>query len=133
MRLKKILLVTYHFPPSAASGTFRLLGFARHLPTFGWQPLVVAPPSLPWEPIDPQLADQIPAQTIVRQVPYPAGSPKLFGAAGAECGLAAESVVCVQAAHQGTSARRDSDFGTAALRACAGALSQAFDRLAVGR
>ena len=78
MRLKKILLITYHFPPSAASGTFRLLGFARHLPAFGWQPLVVAPPSLPWEPIDPHLLEQVPDETIVRQVPYPAAAPKLL-------------------------------------------------------
>jgi glycosyltransferase involved in cell wall biosynthesis len=78
MFLKKILLITYHFPPSAASGTFRLLGMARHLPTFGWQPLVVAPPSLPWEPIDPHLAEQIPPEVIVRHAAYPAGAPKLL-------------------------------------------------------
>ena len=78
MPLKKLLLITYHFPPSAASGAFRLLGFARHLPTFGWQPLVVAPQSLPWEPTDPRLTDQIPAEAIVRPVPYPAGAPRLL-------------------------------------------------------
>jgi hypothetical protein len=78
MLRKKILLITYHFPPSAASGTFRLLGFARHLPTFGWRPLVVAPPTLPWEPIDPQLVKQVPAEAIVQHVPYPIGAPKLL-------------------------------------------------------
>ena len=31
-----VLLVTYHFPPSAASGTFRMLGFAQHLPKHGY-------------------------------------------------------------------------------------------------
>ena len=75
---KKVLLITYHFPPSAASGTFRLLGFARHLPTFGWQPLVVAPPSLPWEPLDPQLVEQIPAEAMVHPVLYPMTAPKLL-------------------------------------------------------
>ncbi len=75
---KKILLLTYHFPPSAASGTFRLLGFTRHLPAFGWQPLVVAPPSLPWEPLDPQLVSAIPAEAVVRQAPYPASAPSLL-------------------------------------------------------
>ncbi len=78
MLSKKVLLVTYHFPPSAASGTFRLLGFARHLPTFGWRPLVVAPPSLPWEPTDPRLSEQIPGAAIVESVPYPAGAPRLL-------------------------------------------------------
>src|SRR6266849_5520521 len=76
--MKKILLITYHFPPSAASGTFRLLGFARHLPAFDWRPLVVAPPSLPWEPIDPDLVAQIPGEAIVHPVPYPIGAPRLL-------------------------------------------------------
>src|SRR3990170_4403303 len=39
--MNRMLLLTYHFPPSAASGTFRMLGFARHLPTFGWRAGVV--------------------------------------------------------------------------------------------
>jgi glycosyltransferase involved in cell wall biosynthesis len=71
--MRKLLMLTYHFPPSAASGTFRLLGFARHLPRFGWRPLVVAPPHLPWEPVDPGLLQQLPAEVSVRPVPYPQG------------------------------------------------------------
>jgi len=78
MLLKKALLITYHFPPSSASGAFRMLGFARHLPTFGWQPLVVAPPSLPWEPIDPLLAQSLPEDVVVEPVPYPASVPRLL-------------------------------------------------------
>jgi glycosyltransferase involved in cell wall biosynthesis len=78
MALRKVLFVTYHFPPSAASGSFRLLGFARHLPRAGWQPLVVAPPQLPWEPIDPELARQIPDDVVVRPVLYPSGAPKVL-------------------------------------------------------
>jgi glycosyltransferase involved in cell wall biosynthesis len=74
--MKKILLITYHFPPSAASGTFRLLGFARHLPAFGWQPLVVAPPCLPWEPIDTELLAQVPREVIVHHAHYPIGTPR---------------------------------------------------------
>lgn len=34
---KKILFVAYYAPPSNASGTFRTLGFIRHLTTMGWQ------------------------------------------------------------------------------------------------
>lgn len=68
-----LLIVTYHFPPSAASGTFRTLGFVQHLPAAGWRAVVVAPPAIPWEPADPKLADRIPPQTVVRYVPYPGG------------------------------------------------------------
>jgi glycosyltransferase involved in cell wall biosynthesis len=74
---RRLLLVTYHFPPSAASGTFRMVGFARHLPRYGWGVTVVAPPGLPWEPSDPGLVRRIPDDTTVRYVPYPAHYPKL--------------------------------------------------------
>src|SRR5437870_4111524 len=70
--MRKLLLLTYHFPPTAASGTFRILGFARHLPSYGWQPVVVAPPQLPWEPIDEELVRHVPPEVIVNPVPYPA-------------------------------------------------------------
>jgi hypothetical protein len=68
---RKLLIVTYHFPPSAASGSYRLLGFARHLPRFGWRPVVVAPPEMPWEPVDPGLLAQVPAEAAVYPVPFP--------------------------------------------------------------
>src|SRR5262245_32895240 len=71
MAQRPLLILTFHFPPSAASGSFRLLGFARHLPKFGWRALVVAPPRMPWEPVDPDLARQIPRETVVESVPYP--------------------------------------------------------------
>jgi hypothetical protein len=74
---KRVLLITYHFPPSAASGSFRLLGFARHLPRAGWQPLVVAPPETPWEPVDPQLSRQVPAEVVHLPVLYPSAAPKV--------------------------------------------------------
>jgi glycosyltransferase involved in cell wall biosynthesis len=70
MDCRTLLILTFHFPPSAASGSFRLLGFARHLPKFGWRSVVVAPPGLPWEPQDDDLAKQIPPETLVRRVPY---------------------------------------------------------------
>ena len=33
---KKILLITYHFPPSQAAGGLRIFNLAKHLPSFGW-------------------------------------------------------------------------------------------------
>jgi glycosyltransferase involved in cell wall biosynthesis len=73
MARRKLLLVTYHFPPSAASGAFRMLGFARHLPKFGWDPVVVAPPLVPFEPIDEELARRVPPEVAVYRVPFPSG------------------------------------------------------------
>jgi glycosyltransferase involved in cell wall biosynthesis len=73
MARRKLLLVTYHFPPSAASGSFRMLGFARHLPRFGWDPVVVAPPLGAFDPADEDLANQVPPGVEVCRVPYPRG------------------------------------------------------------
>jgi glycosyltransferase involved in cell wall biosynthesis len=78
MTMRKLLLVTYHFPPSAASGTFRMLGFARHLPPLGWRVHVIAPPEMPWDSVDPALAAQVPAETSYDPVPYPRGAPRLL-------------------------------------------------------
>ncbi len=71
MRPRRVLLLTFHFPPSAASGSFRLLGFAKYLPKLDWKVHVIAPPDLPWEPVDAKLRDQVPAEVDVRNVPYP--------------------------------------------------------------
>lgn len=71
MLRRQLLILTYHFPPSAASGSFRLLGFARHLPRLGWQVSVVAPSRLPWEPVDDRLLEQLPKGIAVHNVAYP--------------------------------------------------------------
>jgi len=34
---------TYHFPPRPASGSFRPIGLAKHLPRYGWEPIVLTP------------------------------------------------------------------------------------------
>lgn len=38
---KKILIISYHFPPSQAVGGLRAANFARYLPASGWQPCVL--------------------------------------------------------------------------------------------
>ncbi|MBM4071698.1 MAG: glycosyltransferase family 4 protein [Planctomycetes bacterium] len=68
---KRVLVLTYHFPPSAATGSYRLLGLARDLPKLGWDVIVVAPPRMPYEPEDAGLGKEVPAETIVISVPYP--------------------------------------------------------------
>ncbi len=74
MALRSVLVLTYLFPPSSAAGTHRLLGFSRHLPKYGWRCVVVAPPTLPWEPSDPALLDRLSPETTLYHVPYPSGA-----------------------------------------------------------
>lgn len=37
----RVLLVTYYFPPSGGPGVQRALKFAKYLPEFGWEPVVL--------------------------------------------------------------------------------------------
>jgi glycosyltransferase involved in cell wall biosynthesis len=65
LEMRDLLYVAYHFPPQSSSGTHRLLGFARHLPEWGWRPRVVAPRVAPGEPIDDALLSRVPPDCAV--------------------------------------------------------------------
>lgn len=39
----KVLMLSYYYPPLGGIGTLRSLKFAKFLPEFGWQPLVLTP------------------------------------------------------------------------------------------
>jgi len=41
--MKKVLIITYYWPPTGGGGVQRWLKFAKYLPSFGWQPIVVTP------------------------------------------------------------------------------------------
>ena len=39
--MKKVLILSYYFPPLGMGGTQRAAKFAKYLPEFGWEPTVV--------------------------------------------------------------------------------------------
>ncbi len=39
--MKKVLLITYYWPPAGGGGVQRIAKFAKYLPAFGWQPVVL--------------------------------------------------------------------------------------------
>ncbi len=39
-RMKKVLIITYYWPPSGAIGVHRCLKFAKYLRNFGWEPII---------------------------------------------------------------------------------------------
>ena len=39
--MKKILMITYYFPPLSNVGGLRVNGFSRYLPDYGWEPYVL--------------------------------------------------------------------------------------------
>ncbi|MEN9699749.1 MAG: hypothetical protein RLZZ301_947 [Bacteroidota bacterium] len=50
---KKLLLITYYWPPSGGTGVQRWLHFARYLQELGWEPIVYTP-SNPEAPVEDQ-------------------------------------------------------------------------------
>lgn len=46
--MKKVLIITYYWPPSGGAGVQRWLKFAKYLPEYGWQPIVLT--------VDPEYA-----------------------------------------------------------------------------
>ncbi len=66
--MKRLLMVAYHFPPLAgSSGIQRTLRFVQHLPSFGWQPLVLTAQERAYERTSSDLLQDIPEGTVVRR------------------------------------------------------------------
>ena len=41
--MKRVLIITYYWPPSGGSGVQRWVKFAKYLPSEGWQPVIYTP------------------------------------------------------------------------------------------
>ncbi len=65
--MKRLLLMTYDFPPRGASGVFRMAKFARYLPEWNWQPVVVTAAGAGPHP-DPQLLNELPSGIEILRV-----------------------------------------------------------------
>ena len=62
---KKVLIITYYWPPSGGAGVQRWLKFAKYLPEFGWEPHIYTPlnPEAPAQ--DFSLEKDIPSGVVV--------------------------------------------------------------------
>ena len=66
--MKRILMIAYHFPPLAgSSGIQRTLRFVQHLPSMGWQPLVLSAQPRAYEQTSDDLLADVPTETVVRR------------------------------------------------------------------
>jgi hypothetical protein len=41
--MKRVLIITYYWPPSGGGGVMRWLKMSKYLPEFGWQPVIYTP------------------------------------------------------------------------------------------
>ncbi len=63
--LKKVLIVTYYWPPAGGPGVQRVLKFVKYLPEFGWQPFVLTVNSPDAPVYDESLAGDIPREAKI--------------------------------------------------------------------
>jgi galactitol-specific phosphotransferase system IIB component len=65
MEQKKLLIITYYFPPAGGPGVQRWLKFVKYLPEFNVQPIVYVPENPTYPIVDEGLVNEISDQVIV--------------------------------------------------------------------
>ena len=69
MAARKVLIITYYWPPGGGAGVQRWLKFVKYLNEFGWQPIVYTPENGEMPVLDDSLAADIPNDTLVIKTP----------------------------------------------------------------
>ena len=67
--MKRVLIISYYWPPTGGSGVQRWLKFAKYLPSEGWQPVIYTPSNPEQLAVDESLLDEIPAEAEVLKRP----------------------------------------------------------------
>ena len=66
--MKRVLIITYYWPPSGGSGVQRWLKMSKYLPEYGWQPVIYTPEDGEYPIIDPSLEkDVLPTIEVIRR------------------------------------------------------------------
>ena len=67
--MKRVLVITYYWPPSGGSGVQRWVKFAKFLPENGWEAVVYTPENPTLTAIDKTLGAEVPPETEVIRRP----------------------------------------------------------------
>ena len=67
---KKLLYISAHFPPCAASGVFRTLGFIKNLVNYNWHISVLSIKNISEERFDPKLLKEVPENVEILRTGY---------------------------------------------------------------
>jgi glycosyltransferase involved in cell wall biosynthesis len=67
--MKKVLIISYYWPPSGGAGVQRWLKFVKYLRCFGWEPVVFCPENPEYPETDHSLASDIPENLEVIRFP----------------------------------------------------------------
>lgn len=63
--MKKVLIFTYYWPPAGGVAVQRFMKFAKYLPQYGWEPIIVTVKDGSYPYTDLELEKQVPAGTQV--------------------------------------------------------------------
>ncbi len=66
---RKVLIITYYWPPGGGSGVQRWLKFSKYLRDFGWEPVIYTPDNPEMAAVDPSLEKDIPKGIAVLKTP----------------------------------------------------------------
>ncbi len=69
MQQKKVLIISYYWPPSGGAGVQRWLKFTKYLPEFGWMPVVYTPENPEFPSTDVSLLEEVSANCQVIKKP----------------------------------------------------------------
>lgn len=69
MNQKKLLIITYYWPPAGGPGVQRWLKFVKYLPEFGIQPIVYVPENPTYPIIDEALIAEVSEKAVVLKQP----------------------------------------------------------------
>lgn len=66
--MKRVLIITYYWPPSGGSGVQRWLKMSKYLPENGWQPVIYTAEDAEYPVEDPSLAQDVaPEAEVIRR------------------------------------------------------------------
>ena len=95
--MKRVLIITYYWPPSGGSGVQRWLKFSKYLPQYGWQPVIYTPSNPELTLTDNTLTDEVPpeAEILKRRILEPYSIFRLFSKGGKKTEGSASSSTAV--------------------------------------
>ena len=67
--MKKVLIITYYWPPAGGAGVQRWLKFVKYLGQFGWEPIVYTSENGEVPVIDNSLLKDVPPNIVVIKRP----------------------------------------------------------------
>lgn len=67
--MKRVLVISYYWPPAGGSGVQRWVKFAKYLPEEDWQPVIYTPENPELTSVDKTLADEISPEAEILKTP----------------------------------------------------------------